>query len=73
MKEIKGLSERLDSLQQRLRIARQLIQDQIDMSQVRWGAEISYEIVGCFLHFRGGSKESRVYRECSRWHPFLKP
>lgn len=33
MKEIKGLSERLVSLQERLRLTRQLIQDQTDMAQ----------------------------------------
>ena len=34
MKEIKGLDERLVSLQQRLAIAQQFVQDQADMAQV---------------------------------------
>ena len=35
MKEIKGLDERLISLQQRLILAKQFVQDQADMAQVR--------------------------------------
>ena len=34
MKEIKGLAERLVSLQQRLSMSRQIVQDQTDMAQV---------------------------------------
>ena len=34
MKEIKGLDERLASLQQRLIVAKQFVQDQADMAQV---------------------------------------
>ena len=34
MKEIKGLDDRLSSLQQRLLVAQQLVQEQADMAQV---------------------------------------
>ncbi len=46
MKEIKGLDERLVSLQQRLSIAQQFVQDQADMAQVGANFEATYRIYG---------------------------
>ena len=44
MKDIKGLSERLTSLEQRVGILQQLVQDQTDMAQV--GLHIDAQDIG---------------------------
>ena len=53
MKEIKGLDERLISLQQRLAAAQQFVQDQADMAQVNKGDRVIDQIntfVLCFAN-----------------------
>ena len=55
MKEIKGLSERLASLEHRLKLVRQFVQDQTDMAQVL------FIYTDIFFLYKDVYKESHVY------------